>query len=236
MTTTLTTDDHIPGDASPLIAIISIIAVITPAMATAASFPTISTRENAPDASSITTLTIAPPTPMMLTPSNLYSLSLRTDPTHRPGRSPVNPSYSDRAPLLSSAPMELPFSLRRKILRRWVGHFRGVLNRPSAISDAATARLPQVETNAGFDLASSPHKTIKTVQQLFSGKASGSEAIPAEIYKHGGSQLMEHLTALFREMCCQVEVSRDFKDPTIVYLYERKGNRQIYEITEASSC
>ncbi|BHF71805.1 hypothetical protein SprV_0401486500 [Sparganum proliferum] len=123
--------------------------------------------------------------------------------------------------------MELPYSLRRQILQHWAEPFRGVLNRPSTISDAATARLPQVETNADLDLAPSPHETINAVQQLSSGKAPGSEAIPAESYKRGGPQLMEHLTALFQEMCCQVEVPQGFKDATIVHLYRREGNRQI---------
>nr|VZI41278.1 unnamed protein product [Spirometra erinaceieuropaei] len=39
-----------------------------------------------------------------------------------------------------------------QILQRWAEHFRGVLNRPSAIPDAAIARLPQVDTNVDLDL------------------------------------------------------------------------------------
>nr|VZI25041.1 unnamed protein product [Spirometra erinaceieuropaei] len=58
-----------------------------------------------------------------------------------------------------------------KILQRWAEHFRGVLKRPSTISDAAVARLPQVETNADLDLPSSLHETIRAVQQFSTGKA-----------------------------------------------------------------
>ncbi|BHF83327.1 hypothetical protein SprV_0802646900 [Sparganum proliferum] len=65
-----------------------------------------------------------------------------------------------------------------------------VLCRPSTFSHAAIARLPLVETKADLDLVSSPHHDL---QQLSSGKASGSDAIFADIYKHGGPQLMEHL-------------------------------------------
>ncbi|BHF85824.1 hypothetical protein SprV_1002899700 [Sparganum proliferum] len=97
---------------------------------------------------------------------------------------------------------------KTQILQRWAEHFPGVLNRPSAISDTAIACLPQVETNAGFDLPPSLKETIRAVQQLSSGKAPGSDAIPAEVYKYGGPQLMDHLTALFQEMW-------------------RQGNRQI---------
>nr|VZI27907.1 unnamed protein product [Spirometra erinaceieuropaei] len=116
---------------------------------------------------------------------------------------------------------------KTQILQRWAEHFRGVLNRPSVISDAAIERLPQVETNVDLELPPSLQETIRAVQQLSSGKAPGSDAIPAEVYKHGGPQLMDQLTALFQEMWRQGEVPQDFKDATIVHLYKRKGNRQV---------
>nr|VZI15979.1 unnamed protein product [Spirometra erinaceieuropaei] len=98
---------------------------------------------------------------------------------------------------------------KTQIPQRWTEHFRGVLNRPSVISDAAIERLPQVETNVDLDLPPSLQETIRAVQQLSSGKAPGSDAIPAEVYKHGGPLLMDHLTALFQEMWRQGEVSGD---------------------------
>ncbi|BHF65882.1 hypothetical protein SprV_0200889500 [Sparganum proliferum] len=41
-----------------------------------------------------------------------------------------------------------PLTEKTHILQRWAEHFRGVLNRPSNISDATIVRLPQVEINA----------------------------------------------------------------------------------------
>nr|VZI41161.1 unnamed protein product [Spirometra erinaceieuropaei] len=130
------------------------------------------------------------------------------------------------APLLSAYGSTI-LTEKTQILQRWAEHFRGVLNSFSAISDAAIERLPQVETNADLDLPPSLQETIRAVQQLSSGKAPGSDAIPAKVYKHGGPQLMDHLTALFQEMWRQGGVPQDFKDATIVHLYMRKGNRQI---------
>nr|VZI16720.1 unnamed protein product [Spirometra erinaceieuropaei] len=100
------------------------------------------------------------------------------------------PPTKGTAPLLSADGSTL-LTERTQILQRWAEHFRGVLNRPSAISDAAIERLPQVETNADLDLLPSLQETIRAVQQLSSGKAPGSDAIPAEVYKHGGPQLMD---------------------------------------------
>nr|VZI47363.1 unnamed protein product [Spirometra erinaceieuropaei] len=136
------------------------------------------------------------------------------------------PPTKGTAPLLSADGNTL-LTEKTQILQRWAEHFRGVLNRPSVISDAAVERLPQVETNVDLDLPPSLPETIKAVQQLSSGNAPGSDAIPAEVYKHGGPQLMDHLTALFQEMWRHGEVPQDFKDATIVHLYKRKGNRQV---------
>nr|VZI09819.1 unnamed protein product [Spirometra erinaceieuropaei] len=136
------------------------------------------------------------------------------------------PPTKGTAPLLSADGGTL-LTEKTQILQRWAEHFRGVLNRPSVISDAAIARLPQVVTNADLDLPPSLQETIRAVQQLSSGKAPGSDTIPAEVYKHGGPLLMDQLTALFQEMWRQGEVPQDFKDATIVHLYKRKGNRQV---------
>ncbi|BHF68894.1 hypothetical protein SprV_0301193500 [Sparganum proliferum] len=114
---------------------------------------------------------------------------------------------------------------KTQILRRWVEHFKDVLNRPSTISEAAIGRLPQVKTNIDPNLPPSLQETIRAVQQLSNGEAPGSNAIPAEIYKRGGVQLMDHLTALFQEMWRQGEVPQDFKDTTIVHLFRQKDNR-----------
>nr|VZI06285.1 unnamed protein product [Spirometra erinaceieuropaei] len=95
------------------------------------------------------------------------------------------PPTKGTAPLLSADGSTL-LTEKTQILQRWAEHFRGVLNRPSVISDAAIARLPQVATNVDLDLPPSLQETIRAVQQLSSGKAPGSDAIPAEVYKHGG--------------------------------------------------
>nr|VZI32256.1 unnamed protein product [Spirometra erinaceieuropaei] len=83
---------------------------------------------------------------------------------------------------------------------------RGVLNRPSTISDAAIARLPLAETNAYLDLWPSLHKTSSAMQQHPSGKTTGLDAIPVEIYKRVSLQHMDHLVSLYREMWRQAEV------------------------------
>ncbi|BHF64588.1 hypothetical protein SprV_0200759400 [Sparganum proliferum] len=81
------------------------------------------------------------------------------------------PPTKGTAPFLSADGSTL-LTENTEILKRWTEHFRGVLNRPSTISDTAIARLPQMETNADFDLPPPLNETLRAVQQLSSGKAS----------------------------------------------------------------
>nr|VZI45628.1 unnamed protein product [Spirometra erinaceieuropaei] len=90
------------------------------------------------------------------------------------------PPTKGTAPLLSADGSTL-LNDKTQILQRWAEHFRGVLNRPSTISDAAIARLPQVETNVDLDHPPSLQETIRAVQQLSIGKVPGSDAIPAAV-------------------------------------------------------
>ncbi|VDM01512.1 unnamed protein product [Schistocephalus solidus] len=103
------------------------------------------------------------------------------------------------APLLNSDGTTL-LTEKSQILKRWAEHFRSVLNCLSAISDAAIDRLPQVGTNNDVGLPPSLPETIRAMQQISSSKTPGSEAIPPEVYKHGGPRLMAELTKLFQEM------------------------------------
>nr|VZI32278.1 unnamed protein product [Spirometra erinaceieuropaei] len=144
--------------------------------------------------------------------NNCFCLPEREKANRKHPRSAVyGPPTKGTSPLLSADGSTL-MTEKEHILQRWAEHFRGVLKRPSAISDAAIDRLPQVETNVDLDLPPSLQEPIRAVQQLSSGKAPGSDAIPAEVYKHGGPQLINHLTALFQEMWRQGEVPQNFKD------------------------
>ena len=75
----------------------------------------------------------------------------------------------------------------KEAILKWLAeHFDGVLNRPSSINDEAINRLPQVECNPLLDEFPTVSETVKAIKLLSSGKAPGSDAIPAEIYKAGG--------------------------------------------------
>ena len=65
------------------------------------------------------------------------------------------------------------------------------------------------------------------MQHLSSGKAPGTGAIPAEVYKAGGLPMAEKLIELFQCMWRKEAITQDFKDASIIHLYKRKGNPQV---------
>ena len=69
--------------------------------------------------------------------------------------------------------------------------------------------------------------TAALPRPLSSGKAPGSDAIPAEVYKAGGPQVAEKLTELFHIMWRKEAIPKEFKDATIIHLFKRKGNPQV---------
>ena len=118
-------------------------------------------------------------------------------------------------------------SSKEKILVRWAEHFNGVLNRPSSINNETINRLPQVPINETLDDPPTLFETQKAIRLLSSGKAPGSDSIPAEVYKEGGSALTEKLHQMFLLMWQQETTPQEFKDASIIHLYKRKGNLQV---------
>ena len=111
-------------------------------------------------------------------------------------------------------------------MKRWAEHFDSVLNRPSSIHDDAINRLPQVKCNLLLDEFPTVAETVKAINLLSSGKAPGSDAIPAEIYKAGGTPVAK-MTELFHIMWRKKAIPQEFKDASIIHLFQRKGNPQL---------
>ncbi|BHF64097.1 hypothetical protein SprV_0200709600 [Sparganum proliferum] len=89
-----------------------------------------------------------------------------------------------------------------------------------------------MEINVDLDLPPSLPETICAVQQLTSGKASGSDTTPTKIYKHSGRRLMDQLSTLFQVMWCCGQAPQDSSDATIVHRYNSKGTGNSVTITD----
>lgn len=114
---------------------------------------------------------------------------------------------------------------RTDVLQRWAQHFETVLNQPSAFDDSVINELPQWSAAPHLDDPPTAEEVQRAINQTSSGKAPGADALPAEIYKEGGTQLTRHLTDLFTKIWEVEEVPQDFKDALIVHIFKRKGDR-----------
>ena len=84
-----------------------------------------------------------------------------------------------------------------------------------------------MECNPLLDELPTVSETVKAIKLLSSGKAPGSDAIPAGICKAGGPQVAEKLTELVHIMWRKEAIPEEFKDATIIHLFKRKGNPQV---------
>ena len=87
----------------------------------------------------------------------------------------------------------------------------------SLVQVYAINHLPQVPINEALDNPPTLLETQKVIRLLSSGKASGSDSIPVEVYKEGGSALTEKLHQLFLLMWQQETIPQEFKDAANIH-------------------
>ncbi|KAF7244347.1 Craniofacial development protein 2 [Varanus komodoensis] len=136
-------------------------------------------------------------------------------------RSLYGPQPSGSSPLLDSDGATL-ITEKTLILQCWAEHFQSVLNHPSSINNKAIDRMPQADINHSLDAPPSKPETLQAISQLSSGKAPGSDAIPAEVYKEGGAVLVNKLTQLFQSFWNQGSIPQELKDVSIVPLLQEE--------------
>ena len=66
----------------------------------------------------------------------------------------------------------------------------------------------------------------KAIAALSNDNAPRSDAIPAEIFKTGGTRLAIKIDEQFETIWSAEGVPREFKDASIVHFYKNKGHRQ----------
>ena len=120
--------------------------------------------------------------------------------------------------LLLNADRTKPILKKNNIPGRWAEDFDSVLNRLSSINDKAIEQQPQVPVNESLDITPTLGKVQITIHQLSRGKAPGSDSIPAEIYKEGGSALTSKLLTLIQLIGVKEQLPKDFKDASINHI------------------
>ena len=99
--------------------------------------------------------------------------------------------------------------------KRWAEHFRHLLNRTSTVDHAALSQIPQQLVKNELTLPPSMEEIRKAIFQTNSGRASGKDGIPAEIYKVAGPSILEAFQDILLCIWNEEEMPDDFRDALI---------------------
>ncbi|KAK6982875.1 hypothetical protein BgiMline_018284 [Biomphalaria glabrata] len=105
-------------------------------------------------------------------------------------------TYQTTAPLRSSDGSIL-FTSKADILNRWTEHYSILFGDKNHVSKESLANVPQKTMREELDDPPTFEEIETAISKLKKHKASGSDGLPAEIFKMGGVALTERITDLF---------------------------------------
>ena len=116
---------------------------------------------------------------------------------------------------------------RGDILNRWKEHFEAALNNNSTTDEDIISSITERPEIPELSLFPAIQEVFTAIKQMSSGKKSGKDSLPPEVFKYGGQKLAKKLHSLFVKIWQTGNVPQDFKDALIQHLYKSKGNRNI---------
>ena len=81
-------------------------------------------------------------------------------------------------------------------MQRWKEHFSELLNRPSVVDTILLDTIEQSPVRKELSVPPSLKDVKDAISSLQNGKSPGEDALPAEIFKHGGCKLQEQFHLL----------------------------------------
>ena len=132
----------------------------------------------------------------------------------KPGSTPLQPADGSRL-----------IKYQEGLRNRRAEHFSTLLNKPPTVDPTALELVPQQPTLNDLDPSPSMDELSKALKQTNSGRASGKDGIPAEIYKAAGPRAMEVFLDIIQSIWDQEKMPEDFRDALIVALYKNKGRK-----------
>jgi len=112
---------------------------------------------------------------------------------------------------------------RAGILSRWAENFHSVLNQTTTFDPSVLSELPTWDIN--YELMLPPDR--KEVHQMSSGKASGSDGLPPELFKSGGPDIIDKLVTLYQFIWSNGPVPQEYNDALIVHIFKQKGDQSV---------
>ena len=91
------------------------------------------------------------------------------------------------------------------------------------MTDEALESIQQRPMIPELDVPPNAAEADAAIKQLQTGKASGPDGIPAEVFKVRGETLITHLTRMFQVFWVNGQLPQDLRDANIIHLYKNKG-------------
>ena len=110
---------------------------------------------------------------------------------------------------------------KKGILNRSQEHFSELLSRDSRVEPDTIYIIPQTPIRTELDELPLLEEVWKAIFQMKNNKASGTDGIPSEIYKHAGEILIDHPHQLFLKIWNTEEIPQDLKDVMIVTIFKK---------------
>ena len=137
-------------------------------------------------------------------------------------RKAIGPTQTKCAPL-KSLNGEL-IQDKAKQLERWVEHYSQLYDRENLVSATALDQIERLPTMPELDNAPTLDELLDAIKGIPSGKATGSDGIPAELFKCSGDQLHNALHCLLCKCWEEGAVPQEMRDSIITTLYKSKGD------------
>lgn len=111
-----------------------------------------------------------------------------------------------------------------EVLARWAEHFCEVLNPSSQGADLSYInQLENLPIAPDLDNPPSFQEFHQAIKRLKNGKASGSDNLPAEVFKYGGPNIKNRLFELVLQIWETENIPQEWKDANLCKLYKGKG-------------
>ena len=117
------------------------------------------------------------------------------------------------------------FTDNEAINKRWVKHFKQLLNRSSLTDPHVIEEIPARPLHMERDDPSMEDEVREAIEELQYSNSAGPHSIPPELFKAGGLTLIQKFTEF---LCTYWEdgcLPPDLKDARIVHPYKGKGDK-----------
>ena len=107
----------------------------------------------------------------------------------------------------------------------WREHFESVLDSNSNVDEDVIASIPQQPEMPQLSCFPTFEEVKVVIKQILSGKVSGKDGIPPEIY--GSTKLIKNVLDVFIVIWKHGYVPQCFRDALIKHLFKNKGSQSV---------